>query len=209
MAERDRTALLHSILAAGKRFTASDAVWLILAERGEDGRQRLRLSLWQCDTLPDLSPAPDILRLIDDESIIGHAAATKEVLVVSARKLGHHEKLDGTGYPRCLRCADIPIQTRLMTIADMFDALTESDRPYKAAVSPEAALGILNDEARAGRLDENLVQLLVETQAYRKILDEDWRKFWGRAERRTTNGKFLPRVAVVPQGRRTVLEMIR
>ncbi|MGH7616216.1 MAG: HD-GYP domain-containing protein [Gemmatimonadaceae bacterium] len=102
---------------------------------------------------------------------------TEDLKNLSAYAYGHHEKLNGTGYPRCLHGADIPIQTRMMTIADMFDALTESDRPYKMAVSPDAALGILQDEACAGRLDESLVQLLVETKAYRKILDEDWRRF--------------------------------
>ena len=89
----------------------------------------------------------------------------------------HHEKLNGSGYPRRLVAKDIPIQSRIMTIADMFDALTESDRPYKAAVSAETALDILRAEAKAGLLDANLVQLLAETKVYRKILDEDWRQF--------------------------------
>ncbi len=89
----------------------------------------------------------------------------------------HHEKLDGSGYPRRLRAPDISIQSRMMTIADMFDALTESDRPYKPAVSAEEALRILRDEAGAGLLDANLVELVEETKVYRKILDEDWRQF--------------------------------
>jgi HD-GYP domain-containing protein (c-di-GMP phosphodiesterase class II) len=64
-----------------------------------------------------------------------------------------------------------------MTIADMFDALTESDRPYKAAVSPDEALRILESDAREGLLDPDLVRLLIDTKAYRKILDEDWHRF--------------------------------
>lgn len=89
----------------------------------------------------------------------------------------HHEKLNGTGYPRRLRGEDIPVQARLLTIADMFDALTESDRPYKPAVSTERALDILRADAASGILDANLVALLVESQAYRKIVDEDWHLF--------------------------------
>ena len=89
----------------------------------------------------------------------------------------HHEKLNGSGYPRRLRAQDIPIQSRMMTIADMFDALTESDRPYKPAVSAAAALDILREEAQAGLVDPDLVQLLADTKVYRKILDEDWRRF--------------------------------
>jgi HD-GYP domain-containing protein (c-di-GMP phosphodiesterase class II) len=89
----------------------------------------------------------------------------------------HHEKLDGSGYPRKLRAQDIPIQSRMMTIADMFDALTESDRPYKHAVSADVALNILRAEAKAGVLDSDLVELFAASKEYRKILDEDWRQF--------------------------------
>ena len=51
---------------------------------------------------------------------------------------GHHEKLDGSGYPRKVKAPDIPVQTRMMTISDIFDALTAKDRPYKRAVPPSA-----------------------------------------------------------------------
>ena len=90
---------------------------------------------------------------------------------------GHHEKLNGTGYPRRLAGDEIPVQTRIITLADIFDALTESDRPYKAAVSPEKALDILRAEAKEGLLDGDLVQILLESKSYRKILEEDWRQF--------------------------------
>ena len=63
----------------------------------------------------------------------------------------HHEKLDGTGYPRRLKAAEIPIQSRMMTISDIFDALVAWDRPYKKAVPVERALDILRDEARRGQ----------------------------------------------------------
>ena len=53
----------------------------------------------------------------------------------------HHEKLDGTGYPRKLKAAEIPRQSRMMTISDIFDALVASDRPYKKAVSVERGAG--------------------------------------------------------------------
>ena len=89
---------------------------------------------------------------------------------------GHHEKLDGSGYPRKLRGEEIPIQTRMMTIADIFDALTASDRPYKAAVDPEKAIDILESEAEAGRLDPELIRIMVESQVYRRVVEEDWRQ---------------------------------
>ncbi|HEU4995988.1 MAG TPA: HD domain-containing phosphohydrolase, partial [Gemmatimonadaceae bacterium] len=90
---------------------------------------------------------------------------------------GHHEKLDGTGYPRHVKAADIPIQTRLLTLADMFDALTEEDRPYKSPCSVEQALDIMQSEAKTGALDPELVRILVESQVYKRVLEQDWRGF--------------------------------
>jgi HD-GYP domain-containing protein (c-di-GMP phosphodiesterase class II) len=72
---------------------------------------------------------------------------------------GHHEKLDGSGYPRGLTEPQIPLQTKMMTIADIYDALTAQDRPYKRAVSLERALDILHDEAAAGKLDTDLLDV--------------------------------------------------
>ena len=82
---------------------------------------------------------------------------------------GHHEKLNGSGYPRHLTSDEIPIQTRLITIADTFDALTASDRAYKPAVPVDRALDILRSEAEAGRLDSDLVKVMTESRAYQLI----------------------------------------
>ena len=90
---------------------------------------------------------------------------------------GHHEKLDGTGYPRGVGASEIAIQTRIMTVADIFDALTASDRPYKRALSPTIALDILNMEAKDGMLDQAVVDLLLASEVYHKILEGDWREF--------------------------------
>ena len=78
----------------------------------------------------------------------------------------HHEKLDGSGYPTSARESEIPIQTRIMTISDIYDALTASDRPYKKAVPVERALDILNMEVKAGKLDKDLYDLLIESKIY-------------------------------------------
>jgi HD-GYP domain-containing protein (c-di-GMP phosphodiesterase class II) len=89
---------------------------------------------------------------------------------------GHHEMLNGRGYPRRIAGDDIPLQTRLITVADMFDALTASDRPYKAAVTTEKALDILQAEAEAGRLDEELVRVLKESGVHRDLPTTNWRE---------------------------------
>lgn len=82
----------------------------------------------------------------------------------------HHEKLDGSGYPLGLTAPDIPVQTRMMTIADIYDALTAGDRPYKRGVSAEEALDILGEERRLGRIDSALFDLFVEAKVYTRVL---------------------------------------
>lgn len=81
----------------------------------------------------------------------------------------HHEKLDGSGYPRGLTAKDIPVQVRMMTIADIFDALTAQDRPYKKAVPIDRALNILNMECDEGKLDPELVALFATSKRIRKM----------------------------------------
>ncbi len=78
----------------------------------------------------------------------------------------HHEKLDGSGYPRGLKTEQIPVQSKIMTIADIYDALTARDRPYKRALPAEQALDLLQREADAGKVDRNLLRVFVESRAY-------------------------------------------
>ena len=78
----------------------------------------------------------------------------------------HHEKLDGTGYPRALRAAEIPVQARMMTISDIYDALTAQDRPYKRALPYDRALDILGMEAKEGKIDAALLDVFIETRVY-------------------------------------------
>jgi HD-GYP domain-containing protein (c-di-GMP phosphodiesterase class II) len=82
----------------------------------------------------------------------------------------HHEKLDGTGYPRRLQAADIPIQSKMMTISDIFDALVAWDRPYKKSVPVEKAIDILRDESTAGKLDRAILDVFVDAKIYERTL---------------------------------------
>src|SRR5216684_2185637 len=79
---------------------------------------------------------------------------------------GHHEKLDGSGYPRGLTSEQIPLQAKMMTISDIYDALTAQDRPYKRAVPRDVALDILQSEAGDGKLDRDLLDVFVDKQVY-------------------------------------------
>lgn len=81
----------------------------------------------------------------------------------------HHEKRDGTGYPLRLTDLEIPFGAKLMTIADIFDALTAGDRPYKPAMPAEKALGILRHMAGRGKLLSDAVELFAERRSWAHI----------------------------------------
>ena len=82
----------------------------------------------------------------------------------------HHERLNGTGYPRKIPSETIPVQSKMMAISDVYDALTASDRPYKKAVPHPAALDILHQEAKGGLLDNELLRIFVEAEVPRRAL---------------------------------------
>ena len=82
----------------------------------------------------------------------------------------HHEKLDGTGYPNRLNADTIPIQSKMMTVADIFDALTASDRPYKKALPAERALNILQEEVKAAHIDGDLLEIFIVSEQYKDVL---------------------------------------
>ncbi|MEC7416860.1 MAG: HD domain-containing phosphohydrolase [SAR324 cluster bacterium] len=78
----------------------------------------------------------------------------------------HHEKLNGSGYPRKLNGEEIPLQAKMMTIADIYDALTAWDRPYKKAMPPERAFNILGFEAKDGHIDTDLLEVFIDAKLY-------------------------------------------
>jgi len=81
----------------------------------------------------------------------------------------HHEKIDGSGYPRGIAGYEIPIQSRMMTIADIYDALIAFDRPYKKSLPPDSAIDILLTEANEGKLDPDLLRIFIEAGVYTYI----------------------------------------
>ena len=91
---------------------------------------------------------------------------TREIKSIPLIARAHHEKLDGSGYPYKLRDPQIPPQTKIMTICDIFDALSAADRPYKKAVPPEHALEILAESVKQGQLDPFLFQFFLDAKIY-------------------------------------------
>lgn len=118
--------------------------------------------------------------LTEDERLIinGHMVQTIQMLesLPFPRDLrrvpeyagGHHEKMDGTGYPRGLFAADLSIPARMMAIADVFEALTAQDRPYKEGKTLSRAMKIMGAMKRHNHIDPDLFDLFVKSGVYRQ-----------------------------------------
>jgi HD-GYP domain-containing protein (c-di-GMP phosphodiesterase class II) len=133
------------------------------------GQERTLLTPWE---LENLCIRRGTLNELEWENMRSHAAASRvyleripwssELSRIPCIAGGHHEKLDGSGYPDGLMASAILPQVRMLTIADIFDALTAADRPYRRAAPPERAISILKEEAAQGKLDLHLVELFAD-----------------------------------------------
>ena len=81
----------------------------------------------------------------------------------------HHERLNGTGYPNRWKAEEIPVQSKMMSISDIYDALTASDRPYKKAVPLERAIDILDYNVKDGHLDAELVRIFKDARIWERL----------------------------------------
>jgi HD-GYP domain-containing protein (c-di-GMP phosphodiesterase class II) len=100
-------------------------------------------------------------------NIVENIPFTKSLQNIPFFSASHHELLDGSGYPKGLKGGEIPLQSRILAVVDIFDALTAADRPYRRAMAPEKAGEILKAEAEAGRLDSDVVNLFVDKELYK------------------------------------------
>ena len=82
----------------------------------------------------------------------------------------HHERLDGSGYPQALRAEEIPLGAKFMAIADVYDALTAADRPYKRALSAGEALENLKEQAKNGLIDAEALRIFIENEVYKTVI---------------------------------------
>jgi HD-GYP domain-containing protein (c-di-GMP phosphodiesterase class II) len=90
---------------------------------------------------------------------------------------GHHERMDGKGYPKGLTREQMSVQARVMGIADIFEALTAKDRPYKPGKTLSESLGILGRMKEGGHVDPDLFDIFVRDKVYlryaREFLDPE------------------------------------
>jgi HD-GYP domain-containing protein (c-di-GMP phosphodiesterase class II) len=98
--------------------------------------------------------------------ILDQVAFPEEYANVPVWAAAHHELLNGKGYPQHLTAEDLPPEVRLLTILDVFDALTAKDRPYKPGMPVEKALSILHSMVNEGSMDENILALFEQSQAW-------------------------------------------
>ena len=97
---------------------------------------------------------------------------TKEFENIPDIAHAHHEKLNGGGYPLGINEDEIPIQSKMMAITDIYDALTAQDRPYKKAVPHNKALDIIGYDVKGNLLDSDLFDMFVKEKVY-EIVHED------------------------------------
>jgi len=143
---------------------------------GPDGEDKPYLTRFEFDSLNVLKGSLSDKERREVESHVTHSYNflkkvpwTKGFNRIADIVYTHHERLDGTGYPRGLTADEIPIQAKMMAVADVYDALTAWDRPYKEAVSTQKALFILDMEAQAGRLEPHIVQIFRDAAIFRKV----------------------------------------
>lgn len=96
----------------------------------------------------------------------------KKMMKLPLHAGAHHETLNGKGYPNRLKSNQLPIQSRIIAIADIFEALTANDRPYKKPMRLSQALDILGEMVKNGELDAEIVKIFLKSGLYLKYADD-------------------------------------
>ncbi|KIF80518.1 HD family phosphohydrolase [Noviherbaspirillum autotrophicum] len=140
---------------------------------GPDGNER---DLLDADEIENLTIRAGTLNAAERDIINNHISVTirmlealpwpKHLQNVPAYAGGHHERMDGKGYPRGLRGDQMPVQARMMAIADIFEALTAKDRPYKKGKTLSESLQILGGFCVRDHIDPDLFDVFVREKVY-------------------------------------------
>ena len=133
------------------------------------------------DEVENLTIRAGTLTQAERETINHHIVATIKMLEslpwpkhlkrVSEYAGGHHERMDGKGYPKGLKRDEMSVQARIMGIADIFEALTARDRPYKPAMKISEAMRILGNFSRNGHIDPDLLDVFIKQKVYEKYAE--------------------------------------
>jgi len=180
--KKDLDAAYHAICSANEPTVLSGGdfarIEAIARETFTDSEARVA-PLLRPEEVACLSVTRGSLTSSEIDEIRGHVTHTfqflsqipwgKQFRRVALIASAHHERLNGTGYPNRLRAEEIPLQSKMMSISDIFDALTAADRPYKKAVPVERAIDILGYEVKDGHIDADLLRVFVEAKVWTSI----------------------------------------
>ena len=135
------------------------------------------------DELENLSIPRGTLTTSERDIIRNHAQVTVEILgsitfpkvfaQVPHIACNHHEKLDGTGYPRQLTADELTLEDQIMILADMFEALSASNRSYKEPNSMSEIASILQDLIKSNHMDKELVQFFFDSGIYKEYAQSE------------------------------------
>jgi len=177
--EEDR-AFLRRANIGGERMRDEDIVRVREIARHYRWRNPAgeEVSFLSADELENLTIRAGTLTQPEREIINYHIVATIKMLEtlpwpkhlkrVPEYAGGHHERMDGKGYPKGLKREDMSWQARMMGIADIFEALTAGDRPYKSAMKLSQALAIMQDFRDGGHIDPDLFDVFLQAKVHRQ-----------------------------------------
>nr|MDP2192424.1 HD domain-containing phosphohydrolase [Rhodoferax sp.] len=156
------------------RQIGSTRVW-----RNVDGVETKFLT---ADEIENLTIRAGTLTVAERDTINYHIVATIKMLEqlpwprhlknVPEYAGGHHERMDGKGYPKGLTRDQMSVQARIMGIADIFEALTASDRPYKLGMKLSQAVGIMNKFKANGHIDPDLFDIFLQKGVYKRYAEQ-------------------------------------
>ncbi len=145
-----------------------------------------KIPLLTPDELDDLCVKKGTLTEEERKIIENHATMTLKILqqLPFPKKLenvpeyagAHHEKMDGSGYPMGLNAAQLPIQSKIIAIADIFEALTAGDRPYKKSIKLSEALKIMALMKQDGQIDPEIYDLFIDSRIYYEYALKEMKK---------------------------------
>lgn len=184
LGEGELAEALQALAATCELVLEADGAGFVTQETADALRAAARRTYWSHDELQPCLTPQQVEKLCITKGTLtpqertvmeGHVEMTRRILAevhfnedfaqAPVFATQHHEFLDGSGYPLGLRAEQLPLESRILAVADIADALMADDRPYKKAMPAERAFGILHSMAAEGKLEERLVTLLEEALA--------------------------------------------
>ena len=175
---------LHRVNIGGEAMRPEDQarVHLISQQYRWSNTERMDVDFLTADELENLTIRAGTLTQAERETINYHIVATIKMLEslpwpkhlkhVAEYAGGHHERMDGKGYPKGLTRDEMSVQARIMGIADIFEALTARDRPYKPGMKLSEALRILGNFRNNGHIDADLFDVFIKEKVYLRYAEQ-------------------------------------